>query len=115
MNPNEMITFHKSDHSITKTDVNANDKIEWKNGRLIFRNTPLDEVMKKLARRYNVNITLHNPRNANYRIRATITNETITQILDFLKMATPIEWKLSEVEQNKDATLTKQQIDVIIK
>lgn len=115
MDPDEIITFHKSDHSITKTDVNANDKIAWKNGRLIFRNTPLDEVMRKLARRYNVNITLHNPKNANYRIRATITNETITQILDFLKMAAPIEWELSEVEQNKDATLTRQHIDVIIK
>lgn len=115
MSPNGMLLFHKQDHSISKLFVNADDKIAWKDGRLIFRNTPLDEVMRKLSRRYNVNITLQNKNNVNYRIRATITNETITQILDFIKMAAPIEWKLSEVEQNKDNSFTQQQIDVIIK
>lgn len=115
MSPNGMLIFHKQDYSISKLFINADDKIAWKDGRLIFRNTPLDEVMRKLSRRYNVKITLHNKNNATYRIRATITNETITQILDLIKMAAPIEWKLSNAEQNKDASFSQQHIDVIIK
>lgn len=115
IHPDEMITLHKADYLITKANTNTEEKIAWKNGLLIFRNTPLDEVMRKLSRRYNVNITLHNKKNENYKVRATFTNETITQILDFLKMSVSIEWTLSEVEQNTDATFTKQHIDVRIK
>lgn len=115
MKPDEMIILHKTNPSIKKANVNTEEKIAWKNGRLIFRNTPLDEVMRKLSRRYNVDITLHNKKNENYGVRATFTNETITQILDYLKMSVSIEWNLSEVEQNKDATFTKQHIDVRIK
>jgi ferric-dicitrate binding protein FerR (iron transport regulator) len=117
MKPDEMIILDKtnSNHWTKKTNINAEEKIAWKNGRLIFRNTPLDEVMRKLSRRYNVDITLHNRKNENYRVRATFTNETITQILDYLKMSVSIEWSLSEVEQNTDATFTKQHIDVRIK
>ena len=115
MNPDEMITLHKTAKSMTKATVNTDEKIAWTNGRIIFRNTPLDEVMRKLSRRYNVDITLHQKKKENYRIRATFSNETITQILDYLKMSVSIDWKLSETEQNNDATFTRQHIDVIIK
>lgn len=115
MKPNDMICFYKNDHSIKRSVVNIEEKIAWKNGRIIFRNAPLEEVMKRLSRRYNVDITLHKEQNIDYRIRASFSNETITQILDFLKMAAPIEWELSETEQNTDDTFTKQHIYVSVK
>ena len=113
--PAEMVSIYKNDFSLKKSKVNVEEKIAWRNGRIIFRNTPLDEVMKKLSRRYNVEITLNMESKVDYRIRATFSNETITQIMDYLKMAAPIVWNISDIEQNNDATFSRQNINVRVK
>lgn len=39
--------------------VNLDEKMDWRKGRMVFRNTPLEKVLKRLEKRYNVEIVLH--------------------------------------------------------
>ena len=50
--PNEKATI--SDNIITKETVNVDEYISWKDGVLIFNQTPILEVIRKLERYYNV-------------------------------------------------------------
>jgi ferric-dicitrate binding protein FerR (iron transport regulator) len=115
MVPNEIISIHKTSGRLEKSTVNIDEKIGWKDGLLIFRNTPLDEVLRKISRRYNVEIVLHRETNTDYRIRATFSSETLLQILNILKIAAPIRWAEGEMHQNPDSSYSRQQIDVWIK
>ena len=115
MKPDNMISLRRDDLSLKKSNVNVEEKTAWVHGRMIFRNSSLEEVMKKLSRRYNVEIALHKENKVDYRIRASFSNETITQIMDYLKIAAPITWSMSDIEQNTDATFSKQKINVQVK
>lgn len=115
LRPSEMAYFNKGSHKLRKSLINIEEKIGWKDGLLIFRNTSLDEVLKKLSRRHNAEICLHKERDIDYHIRATFSSETLPQILDVLKLAAPITWSVKEMQQNNDYTFTKQQINVWVK
>ncbi len=115
LRPSEMVYFEKETYKLEKSLINIDEKIGWKDGFLIFRNTSLEDVLKKLSRHYNAEIYLHKETNIDYHIRATFSSETLQQILDALKLAAPITWSVKEIQQNNDYTFTKQQIDVWVK
>ena len=43
-----------------KNKVDVYGKIAWKDGKLVFRNTPLEEIFKRLERHFNVDIQYNN-------------------------------------------------------
>lgn len=110
-----LASIDKKNNQISITETNMQAKTAWKDGYLIFRNTDIKEAVKKISRRYNVDITLHNPTQKAYKVRATFTNETVTQVLNFLKAAIPMEWEMSKIEQNKDETFERQSINLWLK
>lgn len=112
--PGEQALFDPETESIKIQDTNLAEKLAWKDGKIVFRGAPLDEVFERLSRRYNVEIVLHDEHNqsGNYLSRVTFTDETIQQIFSYLEIAAPIRWKLTSPIQNNDSTLMRQRIDV---
>ncbi len=117
LNPSEEAAFDMDTRQLSIQEVNVYEKIAWKDGKIIFRNAPLDEVFDRLSSRYNVDIVLHDDYKLSdrYRSRVTFTDETIQQIFSYLSVAAPIEWKISSPVQKNDSTLTKQRIEVWLK
>jgi ferric-dicitrate binding protein FerR (iron transport regulator) len=118
LHPGEEATYDNATGKLYIQDVNMYERLAWKDGKIIFRNMPLHKVFDQLSRRYNVEIVLHDEHNLseNYSSRrVTFTNETIHQIMSYMEIAAPMEWKVSKPVQNSDSTLTKQRIDVWLK
>ena len=114
LSPGEESVFDVETNKLAINKVNIYEKTAWKEGKIIFRNAPLNDVFKRLSLRYNVDIILHDEHNIvdKYSARVTFAGETIQQIFAYLEIAAPIWWKLSTPEQNSDSTLAKQRIDV---
>lgn len=117
LTPGEGSLFDLNTRKLITNKVNVYEKTAWKDGKIVFRNAPLDEVFIRLSQRYNVDIVLHDEHKIadNYNARVTFTNETIQQIFSYLEIAEPIEWKLTTPVQNNNSTLTRQRIDVWLK
>jgi ferric-dicitrate binding protein FerR (iron transport regulator) len=115
LKPGELASISKPEEHIKTTKINTYLKTSWKDGRLIFRNATMEEVVKSLSRRYNVDIVLHKQSPKTYRFRASFADETISQILSYLRIAAPIEWKISPSEQKDDTSFERQRIDLWIK
>ncbi len=117
MNPKELASFNPETNSLKIKSVSLTEKLAWKDGKIVFRNAPLQEVFEQLSRRYNVDIVLHDEHNqaSQYLSRVTFKDETIQQIFSYLELAAPIKWKISRTIQNEDSTLIKQRIDVWLK
>lgn len=115
LNPGQSAFFDKNSGRMNISPVNIEEKTAWKDGQLIFRNKTIDEVVKVLSRRYNIDIILHKESTKEYRFRATFTNETITQILDYMKLAAPIEWAFAPTKQLPDSKYERQQIEIWVK
>lgn len=117
LKPGEEVSFDRVSAQLDIKEISLLEKLAWKDGKIIFRNAPLDEVFRQLSKRYNVDIILHDEHNQSgkYLSRVTFTDETIQQIFSYLEIAAPIEWKLSTPSQNNDSTLMRQRIDVWLK
>ncbi len=112
LDPAKLAVFHKATGQLTVAVANLDEKTGWKDGRLVFRGTPLEKVLQKLSKRYNVDIVLHKKDDTDYKYRATFTTETIEQILNYLKLTAPIEWSIQAPEQAEDETFLRGRIDV---
>lgn len=114
LNPGESCLFIPESESIQINNVNINEKIAWTEGKIVFRNAPLEEVFKRLGRRYNVDFIFHDPYNqsCNYRCRITFKNETIQQAMNYLQIAVPIRFANQPTTITSSGMLQKQRIDV---
>jgi transmembrane sensor len=56
--------------------------LSWYNGRLLFRNTPLNEVIQQLTSIYDVPIELKNPELASLRFTANMKREALPEVME---------------------------------
>ena len=66
----------------------------WKEGYLVFDNTPIDVVMRKMERWYGVNLTVNDKRILNFRITGEFENESLIQVLEMLKISSNIQYRV---------------------
>lgn len=58
LQPADMATVDAQDGGLQMSRVNVASYTAWKDGRLLFSNTPLKEILKKLTRYYNIPLDL---------------------------------------------------------
>ena len=113
LKPGEHLLFDKKALQFMKSKVDVSEKTAWKDGKLIFRNTSLDEMLKRLSRHFNVDIHFNNKSGKNYTFRATFRNESLFQILDYLSKSAMIKWKTEEESVlQSDGTFVRKKIIV---
>lgn len=92
------------DHQYLIEEVNAAESSGWVENKFNFRNIPLSELMKRLENWYDVDITLENTTGREVNFTGTFKNEeTIWQVLDAIKVYTPITYKKTELRKIKIA------------
>jgi ferric-dicitrate binding protein FerR (iron transport regulator) len=65
--PNEQSTFNKAGAQFTKCFVNPYQFVAWKNGRLVFQDENLEEIMKMMAKWYNIDVVFASEELKSYR------------------------------------------------
>jgi len=110
MEPGQQAVYLKAGNELSLKYVDTEKYISWINGRLIFKDDPMDEVIRKLDRWFNVEIEMGDPEIAQYIYTATFQNETIEQILNLLKRTSPIEYTIIPGRRFDDASFEKQKI-----
>lgn len=68
----------------------------WKDGYLVFDGTLLSEVIRKLERWYGVNIEVASSAILNEKFTAEFKSESLTQVLDYLKMTSAINYLITD-------------------
>jgi ferric-dicitrate binding protein FerR (iron transport regulator) len=76
----------------SKTDID----IAWKNDKLILNNDRFADIIKKLERWYNVEITLQNPSLADVRFSAKFDHESIADVLYALNIIEPFHYEIKK-------------------
>lgn len=92
LKPNEQAVFNGLSLSIT--EVNTDDVVDWKNGQFTFDDEPIDRVMRKIARWYDVDIEFKG-RNKDQIFSGSISRfEHISKVLEKLEMTGGVHFKL---------------------
>lgn len=96
--PNEQITIFNNQPVAHKKEKirDIEGDIAWKDGYLIFENTPMSDVIKKLERWYGVNVTIRSKEILDLNFTARFKSESVTQVLDLLKISSNIGYRIDK-------------------
>lgn len=87
LDPGQMATFDNAKGSFNSTSFDPDYVTGWKDGKLVFRESSLDEVLEKLHLWYGIDISMTNkPKSADWSYTATFKNESLESVL--LNMST---------------------------
>ncbi len=102
MEPGEHLNFHKKTSRVDVYRGRNEVYTAWRHGKIIFQDEALKDMVKKLERRYNMQIELKDEQLADYTFTATFSDETLTQILNLLCKAAPLKYEMKERTKMKD-------------
>lgn len=90
MHPGERAVVNKNNLKATITNEKIFKYIAWHDGKLVFDNTPMQEVSQALARWYGVEVIAKDPEIMKYRFTATFENESLFEVIELLGLSSPI-------------------------
>ncbi|MNE42429.1 FecR protein [compost metagenome] len=92
--PNQMATIINSDQ-ISVAQVNAQNAVDWKNGVFLFDKEPLESVMRKIARWYDVDIVYSGNEKIEEVFGGSITRyASVSQVLRVLEVTGDVHFKI---------------------
>jgi transmembrane sensor len=99
LTPCEQAVLDKRTNQLSFTGGDPDAVSSWKNSELQFDNTPLSEVVKYLERWYGVNIRIE-PSSVmeKHHYTFTIKTESLTEMLEKMKVITPIAYEINGKE-----------------
>jgi transmembrane sensor len=86
------------------TNVDADYILGWLNGKLVFNNTPLDEIAEELERFYDRKVTLKNEELAQFSLTGSFDNQKIDSVLAKICLALDLSFVVNndkfEIQNN---------------
>ncbi len=95
LKPGEQVVLNKNSRELTIKEVNTKWFTSWKDNKLIFVNMELKDLVVLLERKYGVDIEVKNKSILDLHFDGTIKNESILEILEIIKKALPINYKIA--------------------
>lgn len=96
--PSQKAIFDKEKKKIKITPSTSEDATAWKIGKLVFKETPFQQVVIDIQRKYNKKIIINSPKLLDYKYTGTFDDVTIEEVIQLLTISSPITYTL---ETNK--------------
>lgn len=93
-------------------NVNTETYTSWKENKLRFIDTPFEEVLRRIARRYNVTFEVTSRHLLDLQYIATFIDESIEEVMHMLREVSPITYKIHNRTTVKDKYYLKPKIVV---
>lgn len=108
--PKQKLILNTEKAELKLYSTNCITETAWKDGMLIFHNTPILEAFYLISKRFNVEFVFKNEKHfQNYSFTGSFTNQRFERIMEYFKISSGIKWKYIESPNIKDE---KQKIEV---
>ncbi len=100
LTPGEKAVYNQETKQLSVSRSNTQIETAWTEGKLIFRDTPIPEVLKRLSHYYNVKFEISDPEIEKYHFTGTFINKQLSQVLDYLQISSNINYKINSTEED---------------
>lgn len=108
LKPLEKVVYNTVSNTSKVVKTNCLSELAWKDGKIIFNNTSLKEVLKTLEKRFNVSFIVRNKEQLAYRFTGTFVTQRLEQILMNFRISSNINWRfLRESPSNREKTIVE--------
>ena len=115
MNPGQYAVYESKDGDLNIKFDEPDYYTSWKDGKLVLRNDPMPNVLKRIERWYNVKFNIQDERINEYTYWATFEEENLDRVLKLLSLSGPFKFEKRPIVRIEDGTYKAQEIDVMLK
>nr|WP_319399534.1 FecR domain-containing protein [uncultured Carboxylicivirga sp.] len=108
MKPNERLLL--SDNVLNVNEVDASKYTAWKEGKLVFKSDPMQEVVSRMEKWYNIDIEIVDKELQEYVFRGTFQDDTFEEVFKYLSITSPIKYKIIDRQLQNDGTITPTKV-----
>jgi ferric-dicitrate binding protein FerR (iron transport regulator) len=107
--PEQKLVYNSLTSNIKLYYTTGEIETAWKDGKIVFNNTPLAEALRMLGKRYNVEFVIANDKLKKDSFTGNFTHERLERILQIFKISSNINWRYSNAG---NATDEKTEIEI---
>lgn len=112
MKSGEQIVYFVKSKQYRLGEVATDTYTSWTENKLRFNDTPFEEVLRRIGRKYNVRFEVTSTDLLDLRYTATFIDESIEEVMQMLQTVSPIKYKIYNLTKIDDKTYTKPKIVV---
>lgn len=105
MQPDDKVTYSLADGKVYREKCRTDCVTSWIDGRFIFRDTPLPQVLQQLSHFYSVDFKVMDRRIDGYTFTGVFRDASLFQIMDYLKMTSKMEYDIENTESQMVITI----------
>lgn len=95
LNPNQQAVFNKENSSLTKSNVDVTPDVAWANGKIVFEEASLAEVMQTLGRWYDYDVEFETEKMKKIRFSAEIERyKDIKTVLNIMEQTGGVQFRI---------------------
>ncbi len=111
LKPNQIATFNLKENKLYKQSaIDLEKYIGWTEGKIVFIDDPIQEVIKRLKNWYNVDLQIDDNQLLNYRFTGTFINESLEEILTILCLTSPMQYVIEPSVKGANEKFSKRKI-----
>ena len=108
LSPREKLVYDSETDKVHLYKTSGKSELAWKDGEVVLDNTPLEEALWMLEKRYSVKFVIKNEKLKNSSFTGTFTNQRLEKILEYFKVSSKIRWQ--HINDDKDGSDRKKEI-----
>ncbi len=107
--PGQAIVYSAVRQNVKVAQAAVDVVTSWKDGKLIFRDTPFNEVLRSLSKRFNVSFIVKNPKCYEASFTGVLEKQRLERILEYFTVSSNMRFKYNA---NGNLRQEKQVIEV---
>lgn len=109
LEPRHKLIYHPETGEAGVYQTTCESETAWKDGKIVFHNTPMEEALHTLSKRYNVEFVISNKKLKKYAFTGSFTHQRLERIMEFFKISSKINWRYLD---SADMADEKQRIEI---
>lgn len=112
LEPGQMASYDKKSSRLSLVSTDIRKYSAWREGKLMFRNDHLGEVLSRIERWYNVEFVLSRDIDYDYTFTGTFEGEELMQLLHYIELTTPVQFSTKAGDSNTLTSTMKRSIEI---
>lgn len=93
MKPGQKIVYNKKNEQVEIRNTSGEPELAWKNKKVFFDRTLLEDALHMLAKRYNVEFVVKTSKYDRYTFTGAFTDQYVDEILENFRISSQIRWR----------------------
>ncbi len=109
LEPYELAHLDAASDKLTKELIRDPVKYTgWTEGKMVFKDDPIQDVVRRMENWYHVEIRIHDQQLLNYRFTGTFVDETLEEILNTFSLTSPLHYEIKPGVKNEQGEYSKR-------